>query len=237
MSFLDIIAEGAHAVFDWESGQSVRDTLARDDHATTLAFQGVEDQFNQLGRQLWKLIGVWVQEYGAMEWVQDPSKQLAAALQDLAARQDESWTHLTTQTLPHTLGHLVGYVYSDGIVPLRSEARKLTSAVKFLDGWRGQIDAWRKHTVDPELKAWLEFHHWFNVNAAPPLDRLIGWFRHPATFATWAVPIIGAPYVTWLAHQAPSVVRDQLAALVADASPHVWRHVELAAAAILNTEV
>ena len=183
--------------------------------------------------QLW----LDVQEHGAWLGNQARARQIGKDLEQLAGDQDWMWHHLVTVILPRTNRFLIGYVWSKGIVPLRGQLAKDEKLLRFLMGWRGQIDHWRQHTVDPELASWLEFHHWFNVNAAPPISTLAGWLRNPGTFAKWAVPILTDPIVVYLATRARQATVDELSALVADVSPDVWRHWESAAAAILNVEV
>lgn len=183
--------------------------------------------------QLW----VDAQVHGAWEFSQSRARQIGKDLEQIVGDQDWMWHHLVEVILPHTNQYLIGYVWSKGIIPLKVQLGRDEKTIRFLMGWRGQIDSWRKNTVDPELADWLRFHHWFNVNAAGPIATLAGWLKTPSRFASWAVPVITRPLVDYLATTASTGTVDELAAVVVDASPDVWRHVEAAAAAILNQEV
>lgn len=184
-------------------------------------------------RELWAAA---LQEAGALKWAQEPARQIGKDLEDMMARQDESWARLTDTILPHSLGHAVGYVFSTGIVPLRQQVGRLERRVSFLEGWRGQIDNWRNHYVDPQIQDWRLFHDWFNKHAAPVIATVQDWLDHPGHFATWAVPILGDPLTVWFVHQASQAVQDAVTTVVVDSSPDVWRHVEAAAVAILHQE-
>ena len=184
-------------------------------------------------RELWAAA---LQEAGALKWAQDPAKQVGKDMEDMMARQDESWQHLTDTLLPHSIGHAVGYVFSTGIVPLRQQLDRIDHRVAFLEGWRGQIDNWRNHYVDPLLQDWRLFHDWFNAHAAPVIATVDDWLHHPGDFAKWAVPILGDPLTVWFIHTASDAVRDAVTAAIVDSSPDVWRHVEAAAVAVLNQE-
>lgn len=177
------------------------------------------------------------QVHGAWLWAQSRARQIGKDLEQIAGDQDWMWRHLTEVILPHTEAFLIGYVWSKGITPLKVRLAKDEKVLRFLMGWRGQIDYWRKYTVDPELAQWVSFLRWFNSNARAPIQTLAGWLKAPGTFSQWAVPIITAPLITYLADKASIATVDELARLVVDATPDVWRHVEVAAAAILNQEV
>lgn len=183
--------------------------------------------------QLW----LDVQQHGAWLGNEKRARQIGKDLEELAGDQDWMWHRLVEVILPHTEAYLIGYVWSKGIVPLRQQLAKVESSVRFLLGWRGQIDTWRKITVDPDLAKLLAFLRWFDQNARAPVLTLQGWLKRPGTFATWAVPILTDPITVYLATKARRSTVDRLTQLIVDHSPDVWRHVEAATVAILNTEV
>lgn len=181
---------------------------------------------------------LWVdgQVHGAWLASQPIARQIGKDLEEIAGNIDHTVKRLVTVIIPHSEAHLVGYVFSTGIVPLRVQVRALQSSVRFLMGWRGQIDTWKKDHVDPELAAWEQFYTWFRRNALPSIQTLNEWLKRPGTFAKWAVPILSDPIVVYLATTAKQATVDELTRLVVDHSPDVWRHVETAAVAILLQE-
>ena len=182
---------------------------------------------------------LWIdaQVHGAWLWSQSRARQIGKDLEQIAGDQDWLWHHLTEVILPHTESYLVGYIFSHGIVPLRREIAEVQKSIRFLMGWRGQIDYWRKRQVDPQLAAWHQFSVWFDRNARQPIQTVAQWLKTPGSFSRWAVPVLASPLVDYLATKADARTADELARLVVDHTPDVWRYVEAAAAAILNTEV
>lgn len=197
----------------------------------------MDNRFHAVAELLSAMLWVLGQVQGAWRFVQPLAEGVGKDWEQLAGEYDATFTHLTDTVIPRSLAHAVGYVFSTGIVPLRQQLRKVDSQLRFLMGWRGQIDTWRKHTVDPAITDWRQFHHWFDHNAAPIIATVDGWLKHPDRFAKWAVPILGDPLTVWFVNQAKRSTQDAVAAVLADRSPDVWRHVEAAAAAILNVEV
>lgn len=190
------------------------------------------DTVDALRGQLWtdgQVKGAWLT-------VQTMARQIGKDLEQIAGDLDWDLKHITGTIIPHSEAHLVGYIFSTGIVPLRVQVRKLWSSVRFLMGWRGQIDYWRKNTVDPELSKLMAFRQWFLTNDQPAVQQLVDWIKRPGTFATWAVPILTDPLVVYLATKAKQATVDELTRLIVDASPDVWRHVEAATVAILEQD-
>lgn len=206
------------------------------DGAVADALIPIDDRISALQRAVRGLLFAAEQEYGAVKWIDPVGEQIGSDLIGAASAHDTIVDHLIGRLIPRSLAHLNGYIFSKGVIPLRVAVGKAQSDIRFLMGWRGQIDTWRHDTVDPTLDDWRQFHHWFDQNAAPYITVLAGWLAKPATFAGWAVPVLGDPLIGWLANTASDASRDTVARVVVDSSPDVWRHVEAAAVAVLLQE-
>lgn len=119
-------------------------------------------------------------------------------------------SHTYRIVIPGSLSWLAGYVVQTWIDPIRRELAGINKLVKFLMGWRGQIDSWRHTWVDPELKDWHGFHVWFKGYPIGVITRWHNYFLHPAEFGGWAAPFIVRPLVSWLLSPAHRVERDML---------------------------
>jgi hypothetical protein len=125
--------------------------------------------------------------------------------------------HTYDTVLPHSLSWLYGYVESHDLVPIRRRLAADESQIRFLLGWRGQIIAWRKNYVDPNIVAWRTFHQWFDGYPLKSVNELHGWITKPATFGTWAAPAIAAPFVAYLGDKKNEKVRDAFTLVMVDA--------------------
>lgn len=159
---------------------------------------------------------LWIlgQVHGAAVWAQGPAKQIGGDLIKTQGANESSMRHIVGTILPHSLEYLRGNIFSTGIIPLRVRMTKAESNIKFLLGWRGQINTWRKEQVDPTLQAWRQFHSWFNNNAAPAITTLIQWLHDPGVFGKWAARPIAAPLAGYLGAQGSEAVRDTFTLLM-----------------------
>lgn len=125
--------------------------------------------------------------------------------------------HTYTIVIPHSLSWLAGYIVSHFIAPIEQRLNKDESDIRFLMGWRGQIDVWRHQFVDPNVERWVGFHEWFVTWPQSILFRWKGYFDHPDEFGSWAAaPIIG-PLVAYLAAPEHKTTRDNLTRVMSQA--------------------
>lgn len=174
---------------------------------------------------------------GAWQFAKPHTIGAAEAIGNTAYNQDQMWARLLDTILPHSLKWLDGALHKWAIGHFQPQINRLARSVKFLMGWRGQIDHWRKTQVDPELHKLMSFR---KLILGWPMDILKtwrDWFAHPAHFAKWAAaPLIG-PTLAYYADRKHKLSRDMLTATVVDATPDVWRHAEAATVRILLTKV
>jgi len=141
-----------------------------------------------------------------------------AATQAEAVGQDvnDITRHTYTVVIPHSLSWLAGYVVTTWVDPIRHTLATHEHQIKFLMGWRGQIDTWRHKTVDPELGRWRAFDRWFKTWPTSTLNRYHQWLLHPADFGKFWAPYIVRPLVAWLGSQAHTQERDVLSLMLVD---------------------
>lgn len=139
--------------------------------------------------------------------------------------------HTYTVMVPHSLSWLAGFIVTKWIDPLRHDVAELQHQVKFLLGWRGQINTWRKDWVDPNINQWRAWHTWFDTWPRSVLFRWHDYFEHPAHFASWAAPTLVNPIVSLLAGRRFKVARDALALMLveswSDEPDRVWHDVQV----------
>lgn len=138
---------------------------------------------------------------------------IAQVAQDLADITD----HTYTVVVPHSLAWLRGNVIVTLVDPLRKLVAGINREVKFLLGWRSQIDTWRNKFVDPNLSLWIGFHKWFYQWPIGVLRTWHDWFQHPAQFAAWATPPLIGPIIGYLADPAHELTRDNLSQIMLNA--------------------
>lgn len=201
----------------------------------------VSDALNQLGAGfdwLTNVVGdvfknVRAAEHGAQAHAKGGGQALDQLGNDLKVI-----THHTYGTvIPNTIAWAMGFIVSHWIDPLRYDISVLRKQVRFLLSWRGQIDAWRHKWVDPELHKWHTFSDWFATWPLGVLTQWHQWFQRPGLFGVWATPPLVGPLIAYFADPAHDDTTDNLAAILVDSTPDVWRHVEQAAVRILHTEV
>lgn len=125
--------------------------------------------------------------------------------------------HTYTIVIPHSLSWLAGYLVSHFITPILERLNKDESDIRFLLGWRGQIDVWRHRFVDPNVERWVGFHDWFVTWPQSILFRWKEYFDHPDEFGAWAAAPITGPLVAYLAAPEHKTTRDNLTRIIAQA--------------------
>jgi hypothetical protein len=171
-------------------------------------------------------------------WVdaKDNAAHAADDMTNTAGASRGAFQHLFNRVLPASLAWLDGKLMTHEIVPIKQRLSADESDIRFLLGWRGQINFWRENTVDPTVIAYRNFWDYFKGKPRAAVDTWVGWFEHPGEFGTWAAaPMIG-PLIGYLANPDHTGTRDNLTRIIVDVSPRVWRHVEAAAVAVLLTE-
>lgn len=143
----------------------------------------------------------------------DAAAQIEKVGQDL----NDITGHTYRVVIPHSLSWLAGYVVTTWIDPIRGRLDKAESSIRFILGWRGQIDTWRHDHVDPTLAAYEGFRKWFDTWPQGVLFKWHDWFQHPARFASWAAPTLVRPIVSDLGTPAYQAERDVLALTMVDA--------------------
>lgn len=143
----------------------------------------------------------------------DAASEAEAVGQDL----NDITRHTYTIVIPHSMSWLAGYVVQTWVDPIRKQLAAHEHQIKFLMGWRGQIDTWRHKTVDPELKQWRAFDKWFKTWPTKLLTQWHNWMLHPADFGKFWAPYIVRPLVAWLGSQAHTQERDVLSVMLVQA--------------------
>jgi hypothetical protein len=154
------------------------------------------------------------QEYGAVKWSATDAKQIGHDLEQIEGDWEANFTRLTDVILPQSFKHLVGYVFSTGITPLRVAMRQAQADITKLTGRVNVLDAWRNSYVDPLLIGWQQFIAWWDNNFSGPALTLIDWLERPADFGTWAAPPIVGPLIGYLATAEHAESRDNLAKIM-----------------------
>ena len=138
--------------------------------------------------------------------------------------------HTYNTVIPHSLSWLAGYVVVTWIDPIRARLDKDESDIRFLMGWRSQIDTWRQKFVDPNVEKWVGFKQWFDGWPQGVLFKWHDWFEHPDNFASWATPPLVGPIVAYLAARGHEQTRDNLSDILASAwqddAERIWQYVQ-----------
>lgn len=122
--------------------------------------------------------------------------------------------HTYNTVIPHSLSWLYGYIESHDLVPLRRRLGRDESMLRFLMGWRGQVDNWKNHYVNPQLAKDAAFIKWFDGWPLQVVSRWHEWFMHPGQFGDWATPYIVVPFVKAMATKPDQKSRDALALIM-----------------------
>lgn len=143
----------------------------------------------------------------------DAATQIETIGQDVK----DSTERIVQTILPHSMAWLSGYIVSHFVTPLQQRMDAAESSIRFLLGWRGQIDTWKNDWVTPHLTDWINFDDFFYTWPISVLMTWRDWFAAPDQFAQWAAaPLIG-PLVSYLAAPEHKTTRDNLMAIVAQA--------------------
>lgn len=198
----------AKDIGDFVTGQAGPNPLTVDDLAGTLsdiqaAFMMINDALDHADREANLAV----------------TAATSAATQAEAVGQDvnDITRHTYTVVIPHSLSWLAGYVVTTWVDPIRKRLDTDEHQIKFLMGWRGQIDTWRHKTVDPELARWRAFDKWFKTWPTALLNQWHEWMQHPARFGSYWAPYLVRPIVAWLGAQSHRTERDVLSLMMVDA--------------------
>jgi hypothetical protein len=120
---------------------------------------------------------------------------------------DQITRHTYDTVIPGSMSWLRGDIILHDIDPLRKTVAAQGKAITALQKFEKAIDAWRKNTVDPTLNSYNVFRKWFDGWPTQVLAQWHDWFQQPGLFATWAVPILARPILTYLGNgQHPDLV-------------------------------
>lgn len=125
--------------------------------------------------------------------------------------------HTYNTVIPHSLSWLYGYIESKDLVPIRQRLGRDESTLRFLMGWRGQLDSWKNNYADPQLAKDRAFIQWFDSWPLQVVTQWREWLAHPDQFAKWATPYIVWPVINYLAAQPDEKSRDALALIMVNA--------------------
>lgn len=158
----------------------------------------------------------WVmgQENGAVTFSAQYAKQIGKDFETIEGYQQARWRRLTEVILPNTLSHAVGYVYSDGIVPLRQRMNAAEAKIVNLGGRMNVLEAWRTVYVDPWISRIYNWEVAVTKDYADGWNTVNDWLAHPGHFADWATaPLIG-PTINYYADATHAESRDNLAKIM-----------------------
>lgn len=174
----------------------------------------IEAVNNWVGRVITAIADVQGQEQGAVLWSATDAKQIGHDFEQIEGDWESNFDRLLDTILPQSFKHLVGYVYSDGIVPLRVAMRATQDSIVTVTGRVNTLFAWRNTYVDPLLEGYQQFIAWWDANFSAPALTLIDWLDHPGNFGTWAAPPIVGPLIAYLADATHQQSRDNLAKIM-----------------------
>lgn len=176
--------------------------------------RGLSQSVNQLYRWenfAWNVVSdVFQAAKGGEAISQGVSHDAGIKIEDIGRYTKEITEHTYNVVIPHSLSWLYGYIESKDLVPIRQRLDHDESNIKFLLGWRGQIDYWKKHYVDPQLAKDAAFIKWFDGWPLQVVSRWHTYFQHPEQFGKWAAPNLVWPLINYLAAQQDQKSRDAL---------------------------
>lgn len=200
----------------WQLGTYIANKLGR---GATLqdAVDSIVAVDNWVGRALAAMFEYGGQEIGAVQFSAQYAKQIGHDFEEIEGRQQERWNRLFEVIMPNSLAHAVGYVYSDGIVPLRHTVSSLSDSL--FQAWQniGNLNAWRNNVAQPELNDLESFKATFMRDYLPAIEILRDWLANPSHFGEWAAPPVIGPIVAYLADDSHKQTRDNLTDILAQA--------------------
>lgn len=162
---------------------------------------------------------VWVmgQELGSVQYSEQYATQIGKDFEQIEGYQIARWNALLTRILPNTVANAVGYVYSNGIDPLRHDVASLHTQVNALVELTNSLESWRNSIVDPDLAYILYTLNAWGRDYGQAWATLDDWLLRPGDFGQWAAaPVIG-PLVAYLADPDHAQTRDNLTGIISGA--------------------
>lgn len=193
----------------------------RTDARITSAMDMAEAVNQWVGRAITAIITYDEQEFGAVGFSAQYAKQIGHDLEQIQGTHERYWNRLFDVIIPKTLAHAVGYVYSDGIVPLRVFQRAALKRFTDDEGRLNVLEGWRQQWVDPNIATLEGFRANVIANYFPVVNVLRDWLTHPGDFGDWAAAPITGPLIAYLADQTHQQSRDNLSRIMVAA----WQEV------------
>jgi hypothetical protein len=164
----------------------------------------------------------------------------ANGLGEVGYAQWQAWDRLLTVIMPHSqtwMDNRRNRVWAKWLRnTYRPFVREMDREWAWQHGWDGHTQRWRDGYVDPTLKKWLQFHHWFDTWPHRDLSTLQGWLTERGRFAWFATPLLARPLVDYYGQPQHKRLAEHLTQIVVDRSPGIPVHVERAAAAVLQSK-
>jgi hypothetical protein len=120
---------------------------------------------------------------------------------------DQITRHTYDTVIPGSMSWLRGDLLVHYIQPIRHDIGLINGRIRAFDKFEKAIDDWKTHTVTPAVNSYYTFRKWFDGWPTQVLAQWHDWFQQPGNFATWAVPILTRPMLTYLGNgQHPELV-------------------------------
>lgn len=161
---------------------------------------------------------------------------IGTIVRDRATWDQQNWQRLTDTILPHSLAHL------NGVIHKWADAKFLPRTFLQSKAWKAVVS--QSHTA---YVFWQVNHLWLHGFRATDWPRLLKWqsrYAEPQLKQLWALnpnayplePVIIDKAARYLHSPKGQTDLKNITRLVVDESPRVWRHVETATLAILNSQ-
>lgn len=171
----------------------------------------------------------------AWTYAETEAAQLSAAVRELASDDNANWSHFIHRILPQSQSWTIGAVHkwADGTF-LRLSWLKSKQWTTVRDQSRTGYEFWRTYHYWLHgfvRSAWPKLMTWKTRTADPQLRQL--WALNPHAYPL--EPVILDKAAAYLHSPRGQTDLKSLTALIVDESPQVWRHVESAIIAFLDT--